>query len=52
MKDHRVEEGRIQVMDKGTAKIIINQVYAAGRVEYSPYSREEYQRALEVKMGD
>jgi len=52
MKDHRVSKGEIEVMDKVTAKVIINQVYAAGGVEYSPYSREEYQRALEVKMGD
>lgn len=40
------------MMDRSTAKLIINQVYAAGGVEYSAWSRAEYEQAMKVKLGE
>lgn len=37
-------------MRKSTAKVVINQVYAAGGVAYSPYSKEVYEEALATKF--
>lgn len=39
-------------MDKETAKVIVNQVFAAGSIEESDISRETYRAALEVRFGE
>lgn len=39
-------------LDRGTAKLVLNQTFAAGGVAQGPYSWELYRKALNAKFGE